>query len=90
MSLQADFQKAADNVRKLKAKPTDDEMSELYSLYKQSLVGDVNKADPGASDAVAKAKWDAWNKKKGMSKDDAMKAYIAKSKEMVAKYGVAS
>lgn len=25
-----------------------------------------------------KAKWDAYNNRKGMSKDDAMKAYIAK------------
>ncbi len=25
-----------------------------------------------------KAKWDAWNSVKGTSKDDAMKAYIAK------------
>lgn len=25
-----------------------------------------------------KAKWDAWNNRKGMGKDDAMKAYIEK------------
>nr|XP_033790847.1 acyl-CoA-binding domain-containing protein 7 isoform X2 [Geotrypetes seraphini] len=90
MSLEVDFKKAADDVRKLKSKPADDEMSEVYSLYKQSVVGDVNKADPGAADELAKNKWDAWNKKKGMSKDDAMKAYIVKSKEMAAKYGVDS
>lgn len=39
---QAEFQKAAEEVKQLKAKPTDAEMLEIYSLYKQATVGDVN------------------------------------------------
>lgn len=35
-------------------------------------------------DLKGKAKWDAWNAKKGMSKDDAMTAYIAKVQELLA------
>ncbi|XP_029444672.1 acyl-CoA-binding domain-containing protein 7 [Rhinatrema bivittatum] len=88
MSVQADFQKAADDIRKLKEKPTDEEMKELYSLYKQAMVGDINIECPGMTDLKGKAKWDGWNSKKGMSKEDAMKAYIALSKQMVTKYGV--
>lgn len=42
MFLQADFDKAAEDVKKLKTKPTDDELKELYGLYKQSTVGDIN------------------------------------------------
>lgn len=36
------FQKAAEEVKQLKAKPSDAEMLEIYSLYKQATVGDVN------------------------------------------------
>lgn len=36
------FNKAAEDVKKLKATPTDDELKELYGLYKQATVGDVN------------------------------------------------
>lgn len=39
---QAEFQKAAEEVKHLKTKPTDAEMLEIYSLYKQATVGDVN------------------------------------------------
>lgn len=35
-------------------------------------------------DLKGKAKWDAWNAKKGTSQDDAMTAYIAKVKELMA------
>ncbi|XP_054847659.1 acyl-CoA-binding domain-containing protein 7 [Eublepharis macularius] len=87
MALQADFDKAAENVKKLKTKPSDDELLQLYGLYKQSTVGDINIECPGMLDLKGKAKWEAWNLKKGMSKDDAMKAYISKANELIQKYG---
>jgi len=37
-----EFLEAAENVKNLKSKPNDDEMLELYGLYKQATVGDVN------------------------------------------------
>uniref|UniRef100_A0A672MJJ9 Acyl-CoA-binding protein n=1 Tax=Sinocyclocheilus grahami TaxID=75366 RepID=A0A672MJJ9_SINGR len=88
MSITAEFQKAAEEVKQLKAKPADAEMLDIYSLYKQATVGDVNTARPGMLDFTGKAKWDAWEAKKGMSKDDAMKAYIAKVEELKGKYGI--
>ncbi|KAG8432186.1 hypothetical protein GDO86_016721 [Hymenochirus boettgeri] len=66
---QADFEKAAEEVKKLKSTPSDQEMLETYSLYKQATVGDVNTDRPGMLDFKGKAKWDAWEKKKGMSKE---------------------
>ncbi|XP_054377962.1 acyl-CoA-binding domain-containing protein 7 isoform X1 [Pongo abelii] len=42
MALQADFDRAAEDVRKLKARPDDGELKELYGLYKQVIVGDIN------------------------------------------------
>ncbi|XP_013907668.1 PREDICTED: acyl-CoA-binding domain-containing protein 7 [Thamnophis sirtalis] len=88
MTLQTDFEAAATNVTKLKSKPTDDELKELYGLYKQATVGDVNTECPGMLDLKGRAKWEAWNLKKGTSKDDAMKAYISKTNEMIQKYGL--
>ncbi|XP_006211752.1 acyl-CoA-binding domain-containing protein 7 isoform X2 [Vicugna pacos] len=88
MSLQGDFDKAADDVRKLKTRPDDEELKVLYGLYKQSVVGDVDIECPGVLDLKGKAKWEAWNLQKGLSKDDAMSAYISKAKELIEKYGI--
>ncbi|KAI7809025.1 endozepine, partial [Triplophysa rosa] len=86
--LQAAFQKAAEEVKHLKAKPTDAEMLEIYSLYKQATVGDVNTARPGMLDFAGKAKWDAWEAKKGISKEAAREAYISKVEELKGKYEI--
>uniref|UniRef100_A0A3B5MR50 Acyl-CoA binding domain containing 7 n=1 Tax=Xiphophorus couchianus TaxID=32473 RepID=A0A3B5MR50_9TELE len=83
-----EFKKVADQVKNMKTKPTDDEILILYSLYKQAMVGDVNIDKPGLTDLKGKAKWDAWESRKGMSKTDAMAAYIKHAKELFSKYGV--
>jgi diazepam-binding inhibitor (GABA receptor modulating acyl-CoA-binding protein) len=48
----------------------------LYALYKQATTGDVSGDRPGLTDFVGRAKYDAWAKLKGKSKEDAMQAYI--------------
>ncbi|XP_047454814.1 acyl-CoA-binding domain-containing protein 7 [Mugil cephalus] len=88
MSLQAEFEKVAEDVKKVKTRPTNEELLVLYGLYKQALVGDVNIDKPGMLDGKGKAKWDAWDSRKGMSKDDAMSAYVTQAKEVIAKYGM--
>ncbi|XP_044522569.1 acyl-CoA-binding protein [Gracilinanus agilis] len=85
---QAEFEKAAEEVKVLKAKPNDDEMLFIYSHYKQATVGDVNTDRPGITDFKGKAKWDAWNSLKGKSKEDAINAYIQKVEELKKKYGI--
>lgn len=85
---QAEFEKAAEEVKNLKTKPADDEMLFIYSHYKQATVGDINTERPGILDLKGKAKWDAWNGLKGTSKEDAMKAYINKVEELKKKYGI--
>ncbi|OUS47435.1 acyl-CoA-binding protein, partial [Ostreococcus tauri] len=64
-----------------------EEMLELYALFKQANVGDVNTTRPGMLDFKGKAKWDAWKTKEGMSKEDAMTKYVALVGELKAKYG---
>ena len=53
-----------------------DVMLALYALYKQASTGDVTGSRPGMLDIRGRAKYDAWAKHKGMSKDAAMEAYI--------------
>ncbi len=54
-----------------------DVMLDLYGLYKQSTSGDVSGARPGVMDLKGRAKYDAWAKRKGLTKDAAMTQYIA-------------
>jgi acyl-CoA-binding protein len=75
--LKAKFDKAAKEVNDLDERPGDKDLLELYALYKQSTAGDVAGTRPGALDFKNRAKYDAWAKRKGASKDDAMKAYVA-------------
>ncbi|KAI3356601.1 hypothetical protein L3Q82_017799 [Scortum barcoo] len=86
--LQAKFDTAAAEVKQLKAKPTDEEMLQVYSLFKQATVGDVNTGRPGMFDFTGKAKWDAWEKQKGKSKEDAMNEYINLVEQLKEKYGI--
>ncbi|XP_075037319.1 acyl-CoA-binding protein isoform X2 [Mixophyes fleayi] len=84
---QADFDKAAAEVKQLKTSPSDQEMLDLYALYKQATVGDVNTDRPGFMDFKGKAKWDAWSGKKGTSQEDARAQYIKLVTSLQEKYG---
>ncbi|XP_004278699.1 acyl-CoA-binding domain-containing protein 7 [Orcinus orca] len=86
--VKADFEKVAKDMRKLKTRPDDEELKEPYELYKQSVIGDVDTECPGLLNLKGKAKWEAWNLNKGLSKADAMSACISKAKELIEKYGI--
>ncbi|XP_063531279.1 acyl-CoA-binding protein homolog [Cydia strobilella] len=89
MSLQEQFDKAAGDVKKLKSLPSDTDLLELYALFKQATVGDSDPSNkPGLLDLKGKAKFEAWTKKKGTSKEDAQKAYIAKVESLIASIGL--
>jgi acyl-CoA-binding protein len=75
--LAAQFEAAAVRAKSLKKKPDDQTLLQLYSLYKQAAEGDVSGDRPGFFDFVGGAKFDAWTKLEGTSKDEAMKKYIA-------------
>ncbi|KAL6956959.1 hypothetical protein U1Q18_051039 [Sarracenia purpurea var. burkii] len=81
------FQTCVEDVKNLKQTPSNDELLELYALFKQATVGDVNTERPGVFDLKGKAKWDAWNGKKGTSTDSAKEAYIAYAEKLIATYG---
>jgi diazepam-binding inhibitor (GABA receptor modulating acyl-CoA-binding protein) len=64
---------------------SDNELLELYGLYKQGTVGDNTTSKPGMFDFKGKAKWEAWNKLKGKSKDAAKEEYTALVKTILTK-----
>lgn len=73
--LDARFAAAAEASKTLPERPDNDTLLKLYSLYKQSTVGDVEGSRPGFMDPVGRAKYDAWEKLEGMDLDDAKTAY---------------
>ncbi len=77
-SLDESFVKAQAALVKLSNLPSKDVILDIYGLYKQITVGDVNIERPSffSLDLKAKAKYDAWYKKRGLSKDEAMKQYV--------------
>lgn len=70
------FKSAQDEVQRLSERPDNETLLELYSFYKQATEGDVNGDKPGPFDFKARAKYDAWESRKGMKRDVAMKAYV--------------
>lgn len=58
----------------------------LYGLFKQATVGDCNTSKPGIFDQKGRYKWDAWDKQKGKTKEQAMEDYITKVAQLVEKH----
>ncbi|VDL79197.1 unnamed protein product [Nippostrongylus brasiliensis] len=83
------FDDAATKVKSLKTSPSNDQLLELYALFKQGTVGDNNTDKPGMFDLKGKAKWSAWDGKKGMSQDDAKKAYVELVEQLIESIGLA-
>ncbi|KIP10522.1 hypothetical protein PHLGIDRAFT_18308 [Phlebiopsis gigantea 11061_1 CR5-6] len=84
---QAKFDKAVQIVQALPKdgpiKPSQDDQLFFYAHYKQATIGDVNTTRPGMLDFVGKAKWDAWKKVEGLSKEEAQKKYVEKLLEVL-------
>ncbi|KAH9030559.1 acyl-CoA-binding protein [Lactarius hengduanensis] len=76
------FEKAVGIVRSLPKdgpiKPSQDDQLYFYSYYKQATEGDVKTPRPGMLDFTGKAKWDAWNERKGVSTEEAYRKYVEK------------
>lgn len=76
MALEEDFQKAADHSKQFTRRPTNEELLDLYALFKQATDGDVQGERPGGFDFKAIAKFDAWTARKGKDKEAAMHEYV--------------
>jgi diazepam-binding inhibitor (GABA receptor modulating acyl-CoA-binding protein) len=74
--LKARFEQAVADSKSLPEKPDNMTLLQIYALYKQATSGDADTKQPGFTDLVGRAKWDAWNAQRGKSADDAMGDYI--------------
>lgn len=82
--LKTDFEKAAEDIKKLAERPDNDTLLKLYALYKQGAEGDVSGPKPGFFDFVGTAKYEAWAKLKGTDQEAAMKKYVDLVKKLTA------
>jgi len=76
MSLVDDFNSSVTKSKELTRRPSNEELLDLYALFKQATDGDVSGDRPGGFDFKAIAKFDAWTSKKGISKEQAMQDYV--------------
>lgn len=86
MALAEEFQAAVDRSKNLTRRPSNEELLDLYALFKQATDGDSSGERPGGFDFKAIAKFDAWAGKKGKTKDEAMDEYVALVQNLVATY----
>jgi diazepam-binding inhibitor (GABA receptor modulating acyl-CoA-binding protein) len=70
------FEQASIAAKSLPERPDNDTLLQLYALYKQGSAGDVSGSKPGFFDFVATAKYEAWEKIKGLIQEDAKNQYI--------------
>ncbi len=75
--LQAKFETAVQEVQQLPKRPDNDTLLKIYALFKQATEGDVTGKRPGLTDFKGRAKYDAWTKIKGVTKEQAMQDYIS-------------
>ena len=92
MSINEQFQAAAQQVNNLPGDVAARYMTELYGLYKQATEGDVNmkanEVDSSGADqasgpaGLSQAQWDSWNQFKGMPEEQAKQRYVARAAEI--------
>lgn len=85
--LKNQFDEAVNTVRTAEGdfEPSNEMKLEFYGLFKQASEGDVSGKRPGMLNIVGRAKYDAWAKLKGTSKDAAMQQYVDKVNSLKAK-----
>jgi len=71
------FERAAAAAKALPERPDNETMLELYALFKQGSTGDVAGAKPGFFDFVGIAKYEAWEKLRGLSLEKAQSQYVS-------------
>lgn len=86
MVSQEEFDKAVEEVNDLPQRPSNQELLNLYALYKQATEGDVTGDRPGGFDFKGIAKYDAWGELKGTSKEDARNKYVVFVESLKSKY----
>jgi len=70
------FERAAEEIKQITKRPSNDELLSLYAFFKQATEGDVKGSRPGMLDLKGRAKFDAWAKQKGKTVESARAEYV--------------
>lgn len=70
------FERATERSKQFTKRPTNEELLQLYALFKQATEGDATGERPGGFDFKAIAKFDAWSELMGKSREQAMQEYV--------------
>ena len=81
------FVDAQGRVKKLRTRPANSELLDLYALFKQATEGAATGSRPGMLDLKGRAKFDAWTSRKGMAQGDAKSRYVQLVDALVKKLG---
>tara|TARA_Y100000780_G_C13646508_1_gene402731 strand:+ start:915 stop:1169 length:255 start_codon:yes stop_codon:yes gene_type:complete len=76
------FNYACESVKKLKNKPSNNDLLFLYAHFKQATVGKCDVSKPSMFNQKECAKWNAWNNLGSMDKETAMMNYCGKFMEL--------
>ena len=78
------FEQAQKDVTTLAERPDNQTLLQLYALFKQATDGDVQGERPGMMDFINRAKYDAWDKLKGQTSEQATQGYVDLVKSLLA------
>ena len=87
MELIQQFDNAVAKSKALTKRPGNEELLQLYALFKQATEGDAKDDRPGDFDFKAIAKHDAWAEQAGKSKEQAMQDYVNLMTTLQLQYG---
>lgn len=79
------FDLSAKVIKQVKFELSNDEKSQLYSLFKQANLGNCTIPEPSKINFVDYYKWKAWNSLKGMNMNEAMDLYSNLVMELIDK-----
>lgn len=80
------FEENVVKIKKLTKRPTNEELLQLYGLYKQATEGDNRTENPGFFNIKKQIKWDYWNSNIGMTPLTAKNNYNKLCKVLYEKY----
>ncbi len=61
---------------------TQEQLLRMYALHRQALHGDATGAYPRFADLGERSRYEAWARLRGLSRDDAMRRYIAEVEDI--------
>jgi len=85
-TLDQDFTHSTEIIRTLTVKPSNDELLQLYGLFKQATIGNNNTDSPNIIQLKEKAKWNFWYSLRGISKRNAKTKYNEFVINLIEKY----